>query len=128
MSCAVDGPVKSLIHTGDQFVLCLGDKVAEPFGLQHAPESLDGVKVRRIGRQEDRLEAAPGQRPVLMPGRIIADQQISRTLEGNILIGLVQERLERFHVTVAEFQGVELSRTRADQARRRSFEGGRRSS
>ncbi len=69
-----DDPVQGLIQSQHQVLSVLGDKVGEPFCLKQQPQPLDGVEVRWVRRQIDRLEGPLGQCLGLVPTGIIHDQ------------------------------------------------------
>ena len=117
ISLPLDRPWQHGIKEFDKRLQIPGDEVSGPTGLDDQPKTLDRIQVRSVGRQIQRLENAPVQRRTSVLAGVVDDEDvIPHACEGDIGRSVVQERQEGCPVAVAELQGIELHRARADPA------------
>ena len=69
-------PQQSLIDPIYELLTSFRNKVSEPLSLHQEPKSLDGIVIGRIWWQKEGFEVSPVERLFLMPGSVIANDDI----------------------------------------------------
>ena len=91
---ALDSPAQGVVEAEKELFLSARHEVRELLSFNDQPEPFNGIKVRRIERQEDRLKAPPLKHCCLMPRGIITDQEVPGPRVGHLSGGFGQEGLE----------------------------------
>ena len=79
-SLAVDDPAKGLVQALHKLISGLRDEIGTPFGFDEQPEFFDGIEIRRVRGQKDRLTLSPLDGLSFVPGRRVqgVTNEISR--------------------------------------------------
>lgn len=88
----------------------LRDEAREVVAFEMLPEPFDGVEVRAVWREVDRLDVMPVQPLGLVPAGVVENQQHpSAFFPGSFRGHGVEERLEDFRVAVRDDEADELA-------------------
>lgn len=97
----------------DLFFKCfpiLGDEACEVMAFEMLPEPFDGVEVRAVRREVDRLDMMPFQSLGLVPAGVVENEQNPFTfLPRSFLCHGVEEGLENFRIAVRNDEADELA-------------------
>ena len=92
------------------------DEIPKPIRFQAQPESFNGIKVWRVGREINRLKVVPVQTGCFMPRSVIQDEQLPLAVFlGNGFGKLIEEKLEYVGVDAIDDQTKERPGLRTDR-------------
>jgi hypothetical protein len=69
-------PQQCLVDPVNELLTSFRNKVSEPLGLHQEPKSIDGIIIGRIWWQKAGFEVSPVEKLFLMPGSVIANDDI----------------------------------------------------
>lgn len=91
-------------------VSVLRDKARKVVAFEMLPEPFDGVEVRAVGREVDRLDVMPVQPLGLVPAGVVKNEQDSFAFfSGGFLGHGIEERLEDFRIAVWDDEANKLA-------------------
>ena len=94
----------------------LGDEACEKVAFEVLPESFDGIEVRAVWRQIERLDVMPMECLHFVPTRVVQNQNASSLRHGgDFFRHCIQEHLEDISIAMRDNQADELSTSWIDR-------------